>query len=271
MNTVFYEQKNIKLSCYNDVKLSQIPHFHFELEMIVCFSGKVDCFLNGQSFDLSSGDILIVFPNQVHNYLMVENGNFLIITFYPDLIPNMKTFFNTNMPIQSKVSFEKSAALKQLVFALKEKYDETVDNSETQLIGYLNMIMFYLKPLLLTQPIAEICKGNFEKICNYCIHNFKNKITLELLSKELHLSSQRISHIFNQNMRLTIPQYVNFLRISEACQMLTKTSYTVAKISEEAGFDSLRSFNRTFYKTTKTTPREFRMRKTKETSESVYV
>lgn len=268
---MFYEQKNIKLSCYNDVKLSQIPHFHFELEMIVCFSGKVDCFLNGQSFDLSSGDILIVFPNQVHNYLMVENGNFLIITFYPDLIPNMKTFFNTNMPIQSKVSFEKSAALKQLVFALKEKYDETVDNSETQLIGYLNMIMFYLKPLLLTQPIAEICKGNFEKICNYCIHNFKNKITLELLSKELHLSSQRISHIFNQNMRLTIPQYVNFLRISEACQMLTKTSYTVAKISEEAGFDSLRSFNRTFYKTTKTTPREFRMRKTKETSESVYV
>ena len=268
---MFYEQKNIKLSCYNDVKLSQIPHFHFELEMIVCFSGKVDCFLNGQSFDLSSGDILIVFPNQVHNYLMVENGDFLIITFYPDLIPNMKTFFNTNMPIQSKVSFEKSAALKQLVFALKEKYDETVDNSETQLIGYLNMIMFYLKPLLLTQPIAEICKGNFEKICNYCIHNFKNKITLELLSKELHLSSQRISHIFNQNMRLTIPQYVNFLRISEACQMLTKTSYTVAKISEEAGFDSLRSFNRTFYKTTKTTPREFRMRKTKETSESVYV
>ena len=268
---IYYEQKNIKLSCYNDVKLSELPHFHFELEMIVCFSGKVECFLNGQNFGLSSGDILIVFPNQVHNYLMVENGDFLIITFYHDLIPNMKDFFEINMPVQSKVSFEKSSALKQLVFALKENYDETVDNSETQLIGYLNMIMFYLKPLLVTRPLAEIRKGNFEKICNYCIHNFKSKITLELLSKELHLSSQRISHIFNQNMRLTIPQYVSFLRISEACQMLTKTSYTVAEISEDVGFESLRSFNRAFYKINKTTPSKFRMQNTKKTSKSMYV
>ena len=244
----------------------QLPHFHFELEMIVCFSGKVNCFVNGQNFDLSSGNIVIVFPNQVHNYVMIEEGDFLIITFYPDIIPNMKSFFKNNLLKHSKVSFKESDKLNDLLFSLKNNYDKNVDNSETQLIGYLNIIMFYLTPLLETEPIPNTNTDNFEKICNYCIHNFKNKITLELLSKELNLSSQRISHIFNQNMRLTLPQYVNFLRVAEACEELSQTSDTIAKISSDVGFESLRSFNRAFYAITKTTPKEFRKRKNKKVS-----
>ncbi len=53
MNTVYYEQKSVKLSCYNKENLTEIPHFHSELEMIVCFSGKVNCFLSGQNFGMT--------------------------------------------------------------------------------------------------------------------------------------------------------------------------------------------------------------------------
>lgn len=120
LDTVYYEQKNVKLSCYNVKSLSEVPQFHSEFEMAVCFSGKVNCFLSGQNFNLVAGDIVLVFPNQAHNYKMIESGKFLVIIFYPEIIPNMTSYF--------------------------------------------------------------------KKICNYCIHNYRNKITLEILSKELHLS-----------------------------------------------------------------------------------
>ncbi|MEE1244652.1 MAG: AraC family ligand binding domain-containing protein [Acutalibacteraceae bacterium] len=77
MEKVYYEQKNVKLSCYNGNSLSNLPHFHSELEMIVCFSGKVNCFLSGQNFDFGAGDIVLAFPNQVHKYRMIENGDYM--------------------------------------------------------------------------------------------------------------------------------------------------------------------------------------------------
>ena len=187
MDTVYYEQKNVKLSCYNVKSLQEVPHFHSELEMAVCFSGKVNCFLSGQNFDFGAGDVVLVFQNQGHNYKMIENGEFLVIIFYPELIPNMINYFKSCLPEQLKVNFNESDKLKNLLFSLKDKYDKTIDNSESLLIGYLNLAMFLMKPLMGAKPIANISSGNFEKICNYCIHNYRNKITLEILSKELYL------------------------------------------------------------------------------------
>ena len=255
---VYYEQKKVKLSCDNVKSLSEVPHFHLELEMIVCFSGKVNCFLSGQNFDLGAGDIVLVFPNQVHNYKMIESGEFLVVIFYPELIPNMTSYFKSCLPERLKININESNELKNVLFSLKDNYIKEVDNSESMLIGYLNLAMFLMKPLMGSKPIANISSGNFEKICNYCMSNYRSKISLQILSKELHLSAQRISHIFNENMNITMPQYVNFLRITEACRLLVETSDIVTKVSAEVGFDSIRNFNRTFYEIMKMTPREFR-------------
>lgn len=272
MDTVYYEQKNIKLSCYNVEFLSEVPHFHTEVEMIVCFSGKVNCFLTGQNFDFGAGDVVLVFPNQVHNYRMIENGEFLAIIFYPELIPNMTAYFRANLPERSKVNFNESEELKRVLFSLKDNYDEEVENSESQLIGYLNLAMFFMKPLLGAIPVSDTNQGNFEKICNYCLRNYRNKITLDILSNEFHLSAQRISHIFNQNMRITIPKYVNFLRISEACRLLKETNDPVLKIYSDVGFDSFQTFNRAFTGLMNMTPKQFRKKTKKaEDDESLYL
>ena len=271
MDVVCYEQKKVKLSCYNVKSLSEVPHFHLELEMIVCFSGKVNCFLSGQNFDFGAGDIVLVYPNQVHNYRMIEDGEFLVIIFYPELIPNMTSYFKSCLPERLKININESNELKNVLFSLKDNYIKEVDNSESMLIGYLNLAMFLMKPLMGSKPIANISSGNFEKICNYCIHNYRNKITLEILSKELHLSTQRISHIFNQNMRITIPQYVNFLRISEACRLLTETDDPVLKIYPNVGFDSFQTFNRVFYGLMKMTPKQFRKKREKMENNGVFL
>lgn len=163
LDTVYYEQKNVKLSCYNVKSLQEVPHFHSELEMAVCFSGKVNCFLSGQNFDFGAGDVVLVFQNQGHNYKMIENGEFLVIIFYPELIPNMINYFKSCLPERLKININESDELKNVLFSLKDNYIEEVDNSESLLIGYLNLAMFLMKPLMGAKLIANISSGNLKK------------------------------------------------------------------------------------------------------------
>lgn len=264
MDTAFYERKKIKLSCFCVERLTEIPHIHAECELIVCYSGKASCLLRGQSADIGAGDIIVVFPNQMHDYIMDEDGDFLVATFNSDAMPNMENYFKNNLPERPIISFNESEELKKLMLYFRATFESKIEDTELLLIGYLSLAMFHIKPLLAAKPIGEHNFSNFEKICNYCIRNYRNKISLDVISKELHLSKQRVSHIFNKHMGMTFPQYINFLRISDACHLLTETSDSIIKISEDVGFECLRNFNKVFYDINKMTPSEFRKRQAAE-------
>ena len=257
---VLYEKITTKLSCAFVPNLRELPHLHAECEIVVCYSGKASCFLGGRTYEIGEGDIVFAFPNQVHDYTMCENGRFLVINFSSDLLPNMGNYFKANLPKKPIINFSESDALKRLMLEFEKAYNGQNEAAELILLGYLSLAMFLMKPLIDAKPIDGLSSSNFEKICNYCIRNYRNKISLDVLSNELHLSKQRISHIFNQHMGMTLPQYINFLRIGDACHLLTETSDTITKISEDVGFECLRNFNKAFYDINKMTPSEFRNR-----------
>ena len=53
-------------------------------------------------------------------------------------------------------------------------------------------------------------------------------------------------------------EYINQVRIAEACNMLCTTEDSILSISENTGFGSVSSFNRNFQQTVKMSPREYR-------------
>lgn len=263
LDKLLYEKRKTKLSCALVSNLRELPHIHAECEIVVCYSGKASCFLGGNTSEIGEGDIVFVFPNQVHDYTMYENGKFLVMNFSSDLMPNMGNYFKVNLPKHPIINFSESDALKRLMLEFETAYDSRSEDADLLLLGYLSLAMFLMKPLIDAKPADGLNSSNFEKICNYCIRNYRSKISLDILSQELHLSKQRISHIFNQHMGMTLPQYINFLRIGDACHLLTETSDTITKISEDVGFECLRNFNKVFYDINKMTPSEFRTRQIK--------
>ena len=263
LDKLLYEKRKTKLSCAFVSNLRELPHIHAECEIVVCYSGKASCFLGGNTSEIGEGDIVFVFPNQVHDYTMYENGKFLVMNFSSDLMPNMGNYFKVNLPKHPIINFSESDALKRLMLEFETVYDSRSEDADLLLLGYLSLAMFLMKPLIDAKPADGLNSSNFEKICNYCIRNYRSKISLDILSQELHLSKQRISHIFNQHMGMTLPQYINFLRIGDACHLLTETSDTITKISEDVGFECLRNFNKVFYDINKMTPSEFRTRQIK--------
>jgi len=110
------------------------------------------------------------------------------------------------------------------------------------------------------EPIKSTTSDTIKDIINYCLVNYTQDITLETAAKELHISKYYISHLFMEKLNIGFRDYVNSLRISEACRMLGEPKLSITDIAYASGFNSTRSFNRAFIKHTNMTPSEFRVK-----------
>ena len=78
------------------------------------------------------------------------------------------------------------------------------------------------------------------------------------MEEELHLSKYYISHLFGSKIGTGFNDYINALRVSEACRYLRRTNKSITEISALVGFGTLRTFNRAFFKQVGMSPSEYR-------------
>jgi YesN/AraC family two-component response regulator len=124
--------------------------------------------------------------------------------------------------------------------------------------GYLLALFSELLGKMNVTGISVGDSGALRSIVAFCTRNFSENLSLSLLEEKLHLNKYYISHLFSGKLGLRFNDYVNSLRISEACRYLVATDYSVTEISEMVGFNTLRTFNRSFTKQMGTSPSEYR-------------
>ncbi len=83
-------------------------------------------------------------------------------------------------------------------------------------------------------------------------------LTLGKLARRVGIPSRQISIAINRLHDQNVSQYVNGLRIKEACRLLTETNSSVTNIIYDSGFQTKSNFNREFLRQTGTTPRQWR-------------
>lgn len=96
------------------------------------------------------------------------------------------------------------------------------------------------------------------KIIKYCTDNYKTNLTLESVADALNISKYYVSRLINSKLSLNFNEYINNLRISEASNLLLKTDMKIADISEDVGFETIRSFNRVFRQLNGCSPSDYR-------------
>jgi len=97
----------------------------------------------------------------------------------------------------------------------------------------------------------------FREIIAYLDNNYRQRITLELLSDHFHLSKSRLSLKLNLYLGMSWVTYVNTLRIQDARQMLESSHSNISEVAAFVGFDSLTHFERVFKSMQGVTPREY--------------
>ena len=115
-------------------------------------------------------------------------------------------------------------------------------------------------------PRIKTNHSTLQEVLHYCATNFADDITLDDVANALHISKFHISHLMNEKLGLSFVTYLNHLRIINACDLLEDTDKTMAQISEDVGFGSIRSFNRAFQSTMNISPSQYRSRNGNETT-----
>ena len=134
--------------------------------------------------------------------------------------------------------------------------------------GYLLSLFSLLLPKMELEQIALNDSGALRAIVSFCTCNFSENLSLSLLEEKLHLNKYYISHLFSKKLGMRFNDYINSLRISEACRYLLNSGESITEISEHVGFNTQRTFNRAFIKAMGITPGEYRKKNFSNTVKS---
>ena len=240
-------------------------HLHYQIELAVVFSGHTRATVDSTTYDVYGGDILIVFPNQIHDFRTMEKETYILLKFSPDLLPELLRQFTSSLPRSNVIrGAANDTDLKLLIHRISDTYYGEEALKDPILRGYL--LAFCGKLLQMTE-LRDVQTADYHvvgMIMNYCSKNSEKNLTLSVLEKELHLNKYYISHIMSSKLRIGFNDYINSLRISNACKHLVKNDHTITEISEIVGFNTLRTFNRAFSKQMGCTPSEYRQKKQRE-------
>jgi AraC-like DNA-binding protein len=95
-------------------------------------------------------------------------------------------------------------------------------------------------------------------IVNRITDNIAEPIAMAELAAELGMSESRFSRYFRRSTGNSFTDFVNRVRINNACHLLMQSDHLVTDICYQVGFNNVANFNRRFREIKGMTPREFR-------------
>ncbi len=251
---VYYEQQTHSMRCEQHAALGAFVHIHKEIELVYVIDGAARAYADRRTYTLKKGDLFFAFPNQIHYYEMLERGRFLLLLCSPQLLYDLGERLLRAKPDQNVLHIEENDP----IFAILQQMQSAQgDYRKTAVMGQMHLLFAALLPRLKLSTV-DVKHSTLAAVVTYCVAHFQEEITLDAVAEAMHLSKYYISHLINRELNRTFHDYLNDLRVAEACTLLRETTRKIADISEEAGFGTIRSFNRAFAAVMKQSPLEYR-------------
>lgn len=245
-------------------------HFHTYCEIFYLKTGSCIYSVDNRLYHLTAGDVFIVTPGASHStrYEGLVPCERYVICCPMEALP--QTYWETHGDIQDKLSRSGKVILvkkgKQQMELLLETMLE--ENNIPDEYSY-EFLQLQMKTLLLTILRSGIfiyeqirhdngISTDIEGALHYIARNFAMPLTLEEVAENINLSPTYLSRKFKRETGTTFREYVNYIRIRQASQMLLTTDDSITKIALNCGFNSSNYFKDCFRRINGVSPRTFR-------------
>ena len=257
----------------NEGRSFQIPvHWHDELEIIYVKSGFLTVSISGENYIGTPGDAFVVSPGNLH-LMGSQTGT---VDYYTFLFPLKYISFRTDDMLDEKLLEPLNSGhlmicprvkdtAKELCEQLIEIYEAKKDESESKITTQVRT------KIILLQFILEMWKKGFviendtsgrntveKEMVSYIQQNFTGKISLREFGEQFHLSEKYISRYFKEHFHITLSQYVTYLRLEHAKQLLQDTDIPVTDVAMQSGYQNVSYFIRSFQKAYAVSPLKYR-------------
>lgn len=259
---IVYENREGEIYFSKRKTLKCNPHLHREIEFCYILEGETTVWADEKNYKAEAGDIVLFFPNQIHSFSDDKNIKAILFILPPDNFHYFSGVFREyklSCPvITPKNKGEVERAFKR-AYSLTDSLSASPFNIEA-FYSYLSVALSETFSALPPEKAERNGLTSLQKLLLYCDTHYSEPISLSILEKKLGLNRCYISHVFYDKLKIGFSDYINGLRINAAKSMLKRTEMGITDIAFEAGFSSIRTFNRQFQAVTGSTPMEYRKR-----------
>ena len=269
-----YLKENFRLFHLRDSRAQKLEYHYHEFDKIVFhMAGKVTYVVEGKSYFLQPGDILLVQHNMIHLPVIDPSEPYerMVLWLNADYLERQA---REGEPLSGcfELAHERSFHLLRGSPELRKKYERIFRGMEEALgaeeFGHELLASTYFLQLLInlnrdlrqdrTAELTETyrCDPKIEEIMRYVEGNPGEDLSVESLSRRFFISRYYLMHRFKEVSGYTLHQYANQKRIQYAGELLRQGT-GVLKAAELAGFREYSTFLRVFQSTYHMSPREF--------------
>lgn len=252
-------------------------HDDYELHFIVATSGKV--FVGDYIGNYAPGQLILTGPRLPHNWICQNHQDpvklrDMVIRFDHEsfsngmkIIPELGEVLPMLLRAKSGIEF----------FDVEEDYLRDTFEAVRDSSGLERVIkaLPLLKTLAQSQNYRllstvqidlksnEALQRKINTVVDYVSQNYSQDISLSDAASLINMSDSHFSRFFRKATGNRFIEFVNRVRISRACNLLTETDQQIANICFQVGFNNVANFNRRFHELKGVTPRDFRSQSNK--------
>lgn len=254
-------------------------HFHNLMEIGYCVEGEGEIVMDGMSRPYSAGMLTVIPKNYPHTTISPpgEKSYWEYLFFDPetilnDIYPNRRMFAKKieRLVNSSGYSYLKGEK-KEIVGIVRLIMDECRHRERYSgecIRGLLNSLLMLLARqgseqdvLPEYEPDAFRQQGGIYHISSaleYISKRYMENIKLETLAECCNLSETHFRRLFVEYMNMTPVEYINLIRIQQACELMQKGPYSMEELAVKVGYTAMSTFNRNFRKIIGTSPYQYK-------------
>jgi AraC-like DNA-binding protein len=248
-------------------------HFHPELHLVTETSGKY--FVGDFIGDFEPGNLVLTGPNLPHNWLsQVEPGRLIerrciVLQFTERVIEGAMAIFPELGCVRSLLNESRRGVLftaptSIAVRAILEELPSA--NGPRRIADFLKLLEILssapgravlASESYLPDPSSYMALG-MNKVLTFIRENLSAELRETDVAEIAGRGPSAFSRCFRRHTGMSFVQYVNRLRINQACQLLTSELTSITDICFQVGFNNLSNFNRQFLVQKGMPPSKFR-------------
>jgi len=253
-------------------------HFHPELELVYIKESYGKRIIGNMMEQFAAGDMVFLGANLPHVWLNDEafykndpklKAKAIVLYFNKDIFGSL--FYSLKESYKLNQLFEK-AARGLLVSgktnkSIADKLEKLTKKTDFDIIVGLMEILSELsnsKELHFINAEAylpandKLHKDKMTEVLNYVKNNFNENITLNSIAKIANLTPQSFCRMFKNRLNKHFVEYLNEVRIANACKMLLEKDASVGEIAYDCGYQTVSNFNKQFKKIMGSTPKDYK-------------
>lgn len=254
-------------------------HAHEYSELVFVFGGRATHVTEIENYKLEAGDVFVISGNRRHGFRNAQNLDLCNIMFDPfqfltgkaelEEMMGFHALFDLQPRTKSRDGFqerlhlnpEQMAEASDILSRIRMEHAQQNEGRHLVIASSFNLLVTFICRLYCSEkkntqsPLTQMAK-----VVSHIQKHFRETIRMEELSSIANLSISQLHRKFKKTYDTSPVQYINKLRIHEACELLKNKDLSITDIAYHCGFASSSFFSTQFRNHLGENPTSYRSR-----------